>query len=412
MSSFFKQWDPERLAQIYITTDTPDFTICNNFFQIHDFDILKRVFNRKIQGRRIEPSVLSGIQFHKKDTRENSFFKKIRSNISPCHRLLRDILWMSVGFYTKDLKEFVNDFNPEIIFFQASSGVFAFDLTKRICNERKIPLVIQSTDDYITGRFTLDPFFWIHHFRLKKSFKEAFAYSTCIIAIGDKMAKEYASRFGGNYFVAMNAVSNINLPKYTPSNHVIKFTYAGNLGLNRWKMLVVIAECLAEIYQECGAKGELSIYSLLEPSVQELKRLNLPPFSAFKGALNTEELNAVKADSDILVHVEAFDSKNKHITRLSISTKIPEYLASGRCIFAMGPKDVASIQYIAEYDLGITVSSINKTDVKRELKGIMLNGQKRIQYAENGILIAQKRHNAIEISNNIFQIIAKAIDDI
>jgi hypothetical protein len=410
LSAFFKQWDFDNLAQLYLTTDIPDFSICNKFYQIHDFDILKRAFlNKSVQGRRITYSASYEMKKFKKKIKNSLFLKLARKNITPLFQFLRDLLWNVADYKTHDLIRFVDEFNPQVVFFQSSSGLCAFSLAKWICQSRNIPLVMHTTDDYVSGLFTLDPFFWIQHIRLERAYKWAVSYSDCIVASSEKMAIEYRLRFGGNYFVAQNSIHNPHLPKYIPVNDKIQFVYAGNLGLDRWKILALIAECFEELHNEEGFSAELSTYSLVEPEKRELLLLNRPPFSYFKGALNTDELNAVFTHSDVLVHVEAFDRKNRHITRLSTSTKIPEYLASGRCIFAVGPNDVSSMQYLAGYDLGVTVMSNNKSKIKLALRDIIINSEKRIKYAEKGKIIAEVKHNADKTAESIYQIISASV---
>lgn len=411
LSAFFRHWDKDDLAQLYLTTDVPDFPLCGRFFQITDLDILKRFFlSKQIQGQQITEADLHKMMAFKNKVTKNPILKLMRKNISPLFRLLRDWLWDIARYRTNAMIEFIDEFNPQVVFFQSSSGVFAYSLVKWICLSRNIPLIMQTTDDYVSVKFTFDPFFWIQHIRVKRAYAWAVAYSDCVIAIGDKMATEYRLRFGGNYFVAMNSVSDLKLPRYTGLEKTIRFLYAGNLGLGRWKVLALIAECLKELQNEESLSGTLSIYSLVKPDKKELDILDNPPFSTFNGALNTDELNHEKTLSDILVHVEAFDRTNRHTTRLSISTKIPEYLASGRCIFAVGPKNVASMQYIAEYNLGIVVMSNKKSTIKQSLKTIMLNNEIRTQYADEGPKIAELRHNADKTSESIFQIITSAVN--
>jgi len=410
LSVFFKHWDTECLAQVYLTTDVPDFSVCHKYFQINDFDIVRRFFlNKKKQGRIVEKTSVAEMKSLKDEVTKSPTLKLLRRNISPFFRLLRDLMWSFSGYKTRELTKFIEEFNPQIIFFQSSSGVFAYSLTKWVCKSKNIPLIMQVTDDYVSGMFTLDPFFWIQMLRVRLAFKWAISYSSCVVAIGEKMVKEYKTRFGGNYTIAMNSASEISLPKYTADNQVINFVYAGNLGLNRWKILVLLASCLEELKNDEGICAYLSIYSLIEPDAEELKFLNKSTCSEFKGSLTTEQLNDVKTHSDVLVHVEAFDKTNKNITRLSISTKIPEYLASGRCIFAVGPEDVASMQYIVEDQLGVAVLSDRKEELKEALKDIIMDKEKRISYSEKGIGVARLRHNSQKTAESISQMIKSTI---
>jgi|GEM_PF-469755 len=409
LTAFFKFWDSDKLAQIYLTKEVPDFSLCKKFFQISDFDIFKRLFNKKIEGREIRYSDLPSLIFEKQGVANNPVLKIMRQNVSPLMRFLRDLMWKTAGYKTKALIKFIDDFDPQLVFMVGSNGVFAFALTRWICYGKNIPLILQPTDDYVTGRFTINPFYWLHLAFLKHNFKWACTYAAKIITIGEKMAREYSTRFGGHYFIAMNTSPPLNLPEYKFENKTIKFVYAGNLGLNRWKILALIAECLVELNQEKGLKGELSVYSLVDPGESVKSALNKLPFSYFKGALNTEELINVKSGADVLVHVEAFDRTNRHITRLSISTKIPEYMASGRCIFAVGPGDVASIEYLLEYKLAVVVTSRYKKDVKQGIESIMVDSTKRIYYANKGVMIVKEQHDAEKVAKSMLQIMTDAI---
>jgi len=408
LSAFFKNWDRENLAQLYFTASVPDFTVCQKYFRITDFDILKGIAFKGIHGGRIENERATNIVYNKKGLK-SFYFDLFNRYACYLFRLLRDVIWRFVGFESKMLTAFIDEFNPQVVFFQSSSGTFAFSIVKWVCQTRNIPLVMQTTDDYVTGKLTLSPFFWIHHFHLKKAYKWAVSYADCVIAIGDKMAHEYKIRFGGNYYVAMNSIQDPRLPAYVSGTEKIRFLYAGNLGLNRWKVLSLIAVCLEELYLEEKLFGELSIYSLIEPNNDVLNYLNVNCFSQFRGSLDTDDLNREKSLSDILVHVESFDTKSKHITRLSVSTKIPEYLISKRCILAVGPSDVASMEYLAKNDLAVIVNYNNKSKIKSALKKIIIDEQVRIKYSIIGFEHAILWHDADLTSKNIDNIISKAV---
>jgi glycosyltransferase involved in cell wall biosynthesis len=224
------------------------------------------------------------------------------------------------------------------------------------------------------------------------------------------MSDEYSSRFGGNYVVLTNAIPTDTVVRYASMNATIRLLYAGNLSLNRWKVLALIGECLEELDKEDNLRGELSIYSVVAPRGRESSSLSRSPFCEFKGRLEPLVLRQAKIDSDILVHVEAFDRQNRSATRFSMSTKIPEYLASGRCIFAVGPGDVASMEYIAQHDLGVVAISDDRNTVKTALRRIMMDRSMRARYADRGIEIARERHNAGTIAEQVRRLLSGALD--
>lgn len=409
LSAFFNGWDTANLAQIYLTSDIPDFSVCKSFFQLNDFDIVKRLVNNKVQGRVIDEKSISKVKIHKDQVTKSFFLKFLRNNIGPGFRFARDLLWFFSGFKTKKLQVFIEKYNPDVVFFQSSNGVFAFMLVRWICKKYNIPLVMQTTDDYLSKRITFNIFFWIQYFRLVSIYMWAVKYASSVIAIGDEMSAEYSARFGGNFLVAMNAIESPTLPDNDVNSSRISFLYAGNLGLNRWKVLVLISECLSEIYEETGIHGQLSLYSLESPEPRILSALHKPPFCSFEGAASTQELHLIKARSDVLLHVEAFDQNSVFVTRLSVSTKIPEYLATGRCIYAVGPENVASIKYIARNNLGFYTGVQDKNAIKNTLIKIMSDENKRAEYAGNGLLVAKEKHNPSKTACLVRSLIIEAV---
>lgn len=409
LTAFFRNWPQENIAQIYLTTDVPDFSLCKKFFQLHDFDILKQFFVGGIsKGRRLMSSDLDRIYNIKQGVKGSIVLRTIRNNFFPVFQLVKDLLWCLIGFKSRELFAFIDEFNPQVVFFHSYKDVFSFSIANWICRSRNIALVMYISDDYVSGRLTLDPFFWIQLFRVRREYKKSIARSSFIVAGSEKMADEFKDIFGGNYIVAMNAIAELNFPLRKTDGESVKFLYAGNIGLNRWKVLSLIARCLEEIGVECGIRGELSIYSLNEPTRKQLRKFNIPGYSEFRGALNTEELNIAKEQANVLVHVESFDRISRHITRLSVSTKISEYLASRRCIFAVGPANVASIEYLVKHDLGIVVVNENKIHIKNALKRIMSESDMRVRYADKGVEVARLRHSAEGTADIIYKNVFEA----
>ena len=396
LSAFFSGWPKDKIAQLYLTPDKPDFTICEKFYRITDLDVLKRFIKKGSCGSEIKrENILSNEKeiLHKNKLYifiRNLFLKRL-----PIMYCIRNIVWQKVKPWNdKKLEDWINEFKPEVVFFQSSNVYSVFDMVNHICNKFKTILFMETTDDYVTKHFSIDPFYLIDINKMIEKYQVLVNKSKCIFAIGSTMADEYKKRFGGNYKIAMNSIEITDkvIPYSEVNNSTILLTYAGNLGLNRWKVLKKIGEELNELRKEKGINAKLEIYSLNTPNKKIKKALTNETMN-FIGSLNSEKLINKRNKSDILVHVESFDKKNRYITRLSISTKIPEYLLSERCILAIGPKSVASIKYIYENNMGKIVTSLNKKNLKKELENIILDRKKREEYIKNGIKIAKKNHS-------------------
>lgn len=75
------------------------------------------------------------------------------------------------------------------------------------------------------------------------------------------------------------------------------------------------------------------------------------------GSVSGEEAIRLQQEADVLVHVESLKLKGRLQVHQSFSTKIVDYLHTGNCLFAVGPKDVASIDYLRKNDAAVTACS-------------------------------------------------------
>ena len=78
------------------------------------------------------------------------------------------------------------------------------------------------------------------------------------------------------------------------------------------------------------------------------------------------EVPKIIGENDIVVFVESFNPRFCKIARLSFSTKICDYLASNKCIFAVGPSDIAPMEYFKDEDAAIVAN--NTDDIKKKLQ--------------------------------------------
>ena len=96
----------------------------------------------------------------------------------------------------------------------------------------------------------------------------------------------------------------------------------------------------------------------------------------------------------MLLHVESDDDYNRLLTKLSISTKIPEYLISGRLVIGFGPTDVASMKILSSNNIGIVLSSeISKDVLREELDKIVTNFELRKKIGKRGYDYAVENFN-------------------
>lgn len=405
LSSIFAGWDSDCIAQIFFLPEVPDANICNHFYRITDTDIIKSIINKKNKcgGAILTENIVPNDNITHAPT---TLFNLIRKFKWPIFSFIRDILWKCDYWDNEELKLWLNSFKPEVVFFVGSNNSFSYDFTLRIVREREIPLVIYFTDDYILPRLSFNPFWWLQKIRVKKRFLNSISIAKKVFVIGDKMKEVYTHRYGGEYQTLMNIVDNQTIhEKATLKNSNLEITYLGNIGLSRWKSLASIGLIIEKLAKE-NFKIKFTIYSIEKPNKKEYKFLNNPPYILFGGAITEKkEIENILYNSDIVVHVESHKKKLRHITRLSVSTKISEYLAYGKCILAYGPKDVASIDYLSKNNAAIICNTIH--EVYNNLRKILNDHNLKKQYEESALLLAKEKHSR----PNMKKILQKTIYD-
>lgn len=415
LAAFFKDWPSNKLAQLFLTLDRIDTDVCDSFYRISDVEVLKAwVKHNNNYGNEINKDTVESFNDDKTTMHQNKLYILVRNLFQkrlPLSMIFRSFVWNRVKPWKNDkLNRWIEQEKPELIFFQSSNVYAIYDMVYYISKRYNIPIIMETTDDYVTYSFSLNPFKYLNIYLLRKKYKKLVSVSKCVFAIGEKMALEYTKKFGGNFKVAMNSIEFKSAPTpYKVKTDNFVFTYAGNLGLNRWKILYKLGKSFKKIHEKYELSLKLNIYSLNEMPKKVLKKLNLPPFIEFKGGLNSQELNEVRNNSDFLVHVESDDPKQIEITRLSISTKIPEYLLSERCILAIGPSNVASIEYLRDNNSGKVINKINEEYMCDEIYKLVSNSNQILEYIKNGKDLAKKNHQLGNIKKSVQDEILEAV---
>jgi glycosyltransferase involved in cell wall biosynthesis len=306
--------------------------------------------------------------------------------------LLRDAIWRAARWRTGELNTWVDDFSPDVVFLVGGEYTFAYDIARYVAKRRAVPLVVFLGDDwYIVSRFSLSPLFWLQKALIRRTMRRVVGSAARLFSACDSMGEEYRRVFGVECTTLLTACGRIEPAPVSGARTPVELSYLGKVSLGRWTTLRRIGEALRDINAR-QQRAILRTYSIERLDSRMVKRLSIPGAMEFMGGLNAVEVGQVIAKSDILVHVESMDKVNRKLTRLSLSGKIPDYLASGRCILVAGPAEVASIRYIQDNDAGMVVSDMET--LRGNIETLISSPELRRRYALNGLRLAQRRHDS------------------
>lgn len=177
-------------------------------------------------------------------------------------------------------------------------------------------------------------------------------------AVSREMAAHYEATYGKRWQVVHNGVPKDSLFNGTngtrPPRQVL---LAGDVNVFRFDAVIAFAEAIERHNQRRGQSIEFTVMG----EVAEQHRASLSALQAVRllsRRSQSECLEGMKA-ADLLYLPLAFCQRSARISRYSLPTKLPEYLASGKSVFVHAPKDSAVFRVAERYDLTPRLATIN-----------------------------------------------------
>ena len=367
-SNLFSSMDEYVLSNIYIRDELPNDPCCTRYFQISENRIIKSVIKRGIKtGREVE----CGKDFTENDAltvnEQRELYSKHRKNFYYTKKVIREIIWKVACWRSKELDHLLESVNPDVVIF-SMEGYIHFN---RICR-----YVLKKTGARGIGYFWDDNFTYKQRphnlgykflrFFQRKSLKKLVESTHAFWAISPKTKREADQFFNIDCIVLPKPAERNDLIdfKNEPSiSFPIKMMYAGNLMIGRMDTIRVIAKVFSEINKDEN-KIRLDIYTTTAiPS--DLQNFGYGLF--FHKPISQNEVLSLQQQSDILLFVEDIIGQERKVARLSFSTKIPDYLSSGKCIFAVGDNDTAPMEYFRHEAAAICAGDVDEiyTQIKK-----------------------------------------------
>ena len=401
---FFKCWDSERLAQIYTKSALPNTSVCKKFFQISENAVMKSVIKRgTVTGKEVYNE--SGKSDSNEAKQEQKIYSSYKgSGVRFILGIMREIVWKLGKWHTKELDEFIESFDADVLYIPVYPTIYMGRIQKYVIKKTGKPVVSYLADDNYTYKSVgKNPISLLHRFFLRKYVRFIVEHSSKLMVIAPKQKEEYDRIFGTDSVVM---TKGIDFEPFVPYelNKPIKMVYTGKLIIGRWNSLAALAEAMGSINSE-SRKVELDIYTTDTLTQEQSRALNRNGCEV-KGALTLNEVKEVQKRADILIFAESLEKKYRYTARLSFSTKITDYLKSGKCIFAIGDKDIAPIDYFNKYDSGVTASAYS--EIGQKLSELVSCPELIAEYAKKGYDCGVEHHERSKTDNLLIKTIKEA----
>lgn len=370
-SNIFGKIENIEIAHIYLMAGRPDKEkVVTRYYQIPENEVFKTCAKPWKKNAGVGHVYMLNDNDYDKDKAvpqtkvEKGFYGKLLGFGKRHHWslmfLARELAWKMGKINYPDLMKFVDDFQPDIFFLPFSNLYFTNRLALYIKQHYDMPMVMyMAMDHYSLKRVSFNPVFWLDRFAKRRMIRKMSNYSEVIFAISKKLKFELEKGLDVRCEILYKRPdSNRKQSVYKPNDRKLKFLFTGNILSNRWKSLSLLVNALKK-YEI----GTLDIYTANPISRRINKALNIDGISIIHKPVSQNEVIKLQNAADVLVHAEGFDLYNKSLVRCAISTKIMDYLSVGRCILAIGPRDISSIEYLKEHDLALVACSRQELEI-------------------------------------------------
>ena len=383
---FSKLNDNDAVANIYCRNEIIDNTICNKYFKITEKDILRSLFRIQRCGNIVK---YNGSNYEKDNLHihTNSIKLFIKKHRFTTLLLLREFIWSIPVWKNNKLKSFVKEFAPDIIYMHGHYNLYMHKLLA-YCQKISGAKVVMYWGDDMYGRKSYAPLSYLYESMLRKRFRKSISSSSLLLGGSLQLCDEYSKLFKKTFVPFFKECKRIGRNESKIIGKTISIVYAGNLLFGREEIIKQFVLAIKKVNSlDLAHNFKLKIYSNSQPSADSLAIINDTQNSFFLGCKPYPVICEELDKSDLALFIESFNKKNILSTRLSFSTKIIDCMQSTAAILAIGPNEIASIEYIKSNNLGYTITDVedivsrltflaNNTDI------INIINQRKADFAE------------------------------
>lgn len=402
LSNLFDGLEDElQIAQVFFREGTPSNAFASRCFKISERELAKSIVTRRPVGSEIilESSGVGSSP----DEALSSAYNRARQLRWDSFLLAQDLIGSLGVWRSEDLYRFVESFEPDLLFGALGRVPVVNDLLSDLSDRYSLPLFVYAWDDHYTvDHSRKSPFYRVRAALERRGISRCAKRAQLIYSITPELGKLYEDAFSKEYRVLRKGYRFAERPTYSGAGNEIRMLYAGNIGAERWRVLGVLADA---INQGCGLHIRLDIYTY-SPVSEEMREVLSRGKSYLHPGVPAKELPNLFDQSDVLVHVEATEPRERERCRYSFSTKIVDYLRGARCILSLGGPTTAT-DYLRDNDAALVVNDL--ADIPTVIRSISENRGLLEEYAAKAWACGKRNHEIEDVQTMLMGDFRRAI---
>ena len=399
-ATLLENFDSKNIANICIRDEIPDSKVCSRYFCISESKILKSVFKRKIRtGKEVEAQAeITDSTLFEHNARYAKYSKKRRYSML----LARELAWKLGKWKTDELNQFLDSFKPDIILHSMEGYIHLNRIIEYAIKRTGAKAIGYIWDDNFTYKQRSELGYKLYRFFQRKSLKRLAKKTDGFFAISEKTKKEADEFFGISSVVLTKPLSSMPEVNYGEIKKPISMLYTGNLLIGRDRSLLRLVNAIKRLGLDSSFKIDVYTGTRL---IDEVRNGIECDFCKIHEPISQKEVLEKQKEADVLLFLEDIDGKDARVARLSFSTKTTDYLSSGRCIFAIGNKDIAPMEYLESNRCAIV--ACDDIEIEKSLSLINENPERLIEFANAARKTGLKNHSREKIEETFFGVLNK-----
>lgn len=372
LTNLFKEWPKESIA---VASKDLDTQLCDAIRPCSRYVVLSKPNRAVVRRSRLEKAV---------------------------RYILRE-LYLKLGLsdrqvipVSEEIKQCLNDFKPDIIF----SALGSLDRMNYLQSVMRYAphskYVIYITDDWCNtaynGRIFKNRWKREYHDKIM----EIISNSALNLSICSYMSEAYKVQFGFDFIPFHNPVdtkywnSVPSVRKYPDDTFAI--IYVGKINKDTKPRLKKLSHIVEKLNKEGQAKVVFDIYS---PSTKDVEEFSNFDHCKVLHSVPNSQIPELLKSYDCLFLPLGFSQSSRLYTRLSMPTKLTEYMASGVPMIVNCPVEIALSKYVTESKCAFVCNEQNENALKETLLTVISDRSKVEEIVIHALEEAQHHDIAI-----------------
>ena len=361
---FSKMKKSDDIANIYCRNEIIDNSLCKKYFRVTEKDILHHLLSPNHCGLEINKYGTDVTEYSSNGLIHSCKYDFLRKHRFVFLLLIREAIWLIPVWKNMRLRSFLSDFRPDIIYMHGHNNLYMHRLLDYCAKKTNAKIVLFWGDD-MYGRKSRMPLAYIYESMLRKQYRKSINNASLLFGGSIKLCNEYSSIFAKPFFPLFKECKKVGYDKDKIVDFPLTIVYAGNLLFGREKVMMEFVKIVSYLNASgLDSRFIFKIYSNTNPSSKFLSLLSNSKGTFFKGKKSYDEICKEMDSADLVLFIESFDKKNIRMTRLSFSTKIIDYMQSTSAILAVGPSEIASIDYLSKNSIGFIIHDMSVMESK------------------------------------------------